>query len=186
MERVVQSNEPPIQYYIPHHPDNLTTKLRVVFNASSPTTTGPSLNDILMKGDVVEDVFETITRFRRHRFAFTTDIQKMYRQILVEASQRDLQRILWKVGSEEEIVTYRLKTVTYGMSNAPFLAIRTLQQLAKDEKTRFPLASEALLNDTYMDDIVSGAPDIETARRLQSELQDASAILRNGTSQVVF
>ncbi|GFR20939.1 DUF1758 domain-containing protein [Trichonephila clavata] len=59
------------------------------------------------------------------------------------------------------------------MSNAPFLAIRTLQQLAQDEKTRFPLASEALVNDTYMDDIVSGAPDIETARRLQSELQDA-------------
>ncbi|GFR31788.1 integrase catalytic domain-containing protein [Trichonephila clavata] len=81
--------------------------------------------------------------------------------------------MLWKVGPEEEIVTYRLKTVTYGMSNAPFLAIRTLQQLAQDEKTRFPLASEALLNDTYMDDIVSGAPDIETARRLQSELQDA-------------
>ncbi|GFR07920.1 reverse transcriptase domain-containing protein [Trichonephila clavata] len=90
-----------------------------------------------MKGDVVEDVFETITRFRRHRFAFTTDIQKMYRQILVEASQRDLQRILWKVGPEEEIVTYRLKTVTYGMSNAPFLAIRTLQQLAQDEKRDF-------------------------------------------------
>ncbi|GFR19161.1 DUF1758 domain-containing protein [Trichonephila clavata] len=101
------------------------------------------------------------------------NIQKMYRQILVEASQRDLQRILWMVGPEEEIVTYRLKTVTYGMSNAPFLAIRTLQQFAQDEKTRFHLASEALLNDTYMDDIVSGAPDIETARRLQSELQDA-------------
>ncbi|GFQ92997.1 integrase catalytic domain-containing protein, partial [Trichonephila clavata] len=97
----------------------------------------------------------------------------MYRQILVEGSQRDLQCILWKVGPEEEIVTYRLKTVTYGMSNAPFLAIRTLQQLAQDEKTRFLLASEALMNDTYMDDIVSGVPDIETARRLQSELQDA-------------
>ncbi|GFR29268.1 integrase catalytic domain-containing protein [Trichonephila clavata] len=97
----------------------------------------------------------------------------MYRQILVEASQRDLQHILWKVVPEEEIVTYRLKTVTYGMSNAPFLAVRTLQQLAQDGKTRFPLASEALLNDTYTDDIVSGAPDIETARRLQSELQDA-------------
>ncbi|GFQ70188.1 DUF1758 domain-containing protein [Trichonephila clavata] len=59
------------------------------------------------------------------------------------------------------------------MSSAPFPAIRTLQQLVQDKKTRFPLASEALLNDTYMDDIVSGAPDIETARRLQSELQDA-------------
>ncbi|GFW22741.1 DUF1758 domain-containing protein [Trichonephila clavipes] len=78
MERV-ECGEPPTQYYIPHHgilrPDKLTTKLRVVFNASSPTTTGASLNDILMKGDV-KDVFETITQFRRHQFTFTTDIQK--------------------------------------------------------------------------------------------------------------
>ncbi|GBL77118.1 hypothetical protein AVEN_97348-1 [Araneus ventricosus] len=128
LERVVESSEPLTQYYIPHHgvqrPDKLTTKLRVVFNASSPTTTGIGLNDILMKGDVIEDVFQTISRFRRHKFAFTTDIQKMYRQILIDPDQQDLQRIVWKMGPNAEVSAYRLKTVTYGMSNAPFLAIR--------------------------------------------------------------
>ncbi|GFX16737.1 integrase catalytic domain-containing protein [Trichonephila clavipes] len=177
LERVVESSEPPTHYYIPHHgvlrPEKLTTKLRIVFNGSSPTTTGISLNDILLKGEVKEDVFETISRFRRHKFAFTTDIQKMYRQILINPDQQDLQRIIWKHGLDAEILTYRLKTVTYGLSNAPFLAIRTLQQLAKDEKSRFPLASETLLYDTYMDDIVSGAPDLETAQQLQSQLKDA-------------
>ncbi|GFU59909.1 integrase catalytic domain-containing protein [Trichonephila clavipes] len=72
-----------------------------------------------------------------------------------------------------EILTYQLQTVTYGLSKAPLLALRTLQQLAKDEKSRFPLASETLLYDTYMDDIVSGAPDLETAQQLQSQLKDA-------------
>ncbi|GFV20595.1 uncharacterized protein TNCV_776411 [Trichonephila clavipes] len=76
-------------------------------------------------------------------------------------------------GLDAEILTYRLKTVTYGLSNAPFLAIRTLQQLAKDEKSRFPLASETLLYDMYMDDIVSGALDLETAQQLQLQLKDA-------------
>ncbi|GFW46993.1 integrase catalytic domain-containing protein [Trichonephila clavipes] len=151
LKRVVESSEPPTHYYIPHHgvlrPEKLTTKLRIVFNGSSPITTGISLNDILLKGEVKEDVFETISRFRRHKFAFTTDIQKMYRQILMNPDQQDLQRIIWKHGLDAEILTYRLKTVTYGLSNAPFLAIRTLQhtQLAKDEKSRFPLASETLL-----------------------------------------
>ncbi|GFV18639.1 integrase catalytic domain-containing protein [Trichonephila clavipes] len=97
----------------------------------------------------------------------------MYRQILINSDQLDLQRIIWKHGPDAEILTYREKTVTYGLSNAPFLAIRTLQQLAKDEKSRFPLASETLLYDTYMDDIVSGAPDLETAQQLQSQLKDA-------------
>ncbi|GFW18653.1 integrase catalytic domain-containing protein [Trichonephila clavipes] len=177
LERVVESSEPPAHYYILHHgvlhPEKLTTKLRIVFNGSSATTTGISLNDILLKGEVKEDVFETISRFRRHKFAFTTDIQKIYRQILINPDQQDLQRSIWKHGLDAEILKYRLKTVTYGLSNAPLLAIRTLQQLAKDEKSRFPLASETLLYDTYMDDIVSGAPDLETAQQLQSQLKDA-------------
>ncbi|GFX33078.1 DUF1758 domain-containing protein [Trichonephila clavipes] len=50
LERVVESSEPPTHYYISHHgvlrPEKLTTKLRIVFNCSSPTTTGISLNDI--------------------------------------------------------------------------------------------------------------------------------------------
>lgn len=41
-------------YYLPHHgvlrEQSTTTKLRVVFNASSPTETGSSLNDILHSG----------------------------------------------------------------------------------------------------------------------------------------
>ncbi|XP_071580676.1 uncharacterized protein [Temnothorax nylanderi] len=39
------------QYYLPHHgvlkPDSATTKLRVVFNGSSASTSGRSLNDIM-------------------------------------------------------------------------------------------------------------------------------------------
>ncbi|GFS85442.1 DUF1758 domain-containing protein [Trichonephila clavipes] len=48
-------------YYIPHHgvfrPDKTTTKLRVVFNGSASTTSGLSLNDLLLKGEVKEDTF---------------------------------------------------------------------------------------------------------------------------------
>lgn len=38
-------------YYLPHHavmkPDRVTTKLRVVYNASSPSSNKKSLNDVL-------------------------------------------------------------------------------------------------------------------------------------------
>ncbi|GBM39540.1 hypothetical protein AVEN_52899-1 [Araneus ventricosus] len=85
-------------YYLPHHgvfrPEITTKKLRVVFNASSPTTSGSRLNDHLLKGLVKEDIFEILTRFRKHKFAFTVDIQKMYRQILIDPAQHDLLRII--------------------------------------------------------------------------------------------
>ncbi|GBM31744.1 hypothetical protein AVEN_45657-1 [Araneus ventricosus] len=167
-------------FYLPHHgvfqPEK-TTKLRVVFNASSPTTSGSSLNDHLLKGIVKEDIFEIMTRFRKHKFAFTVVIQKMYCQILIDPAQRDLLRIIWKDREDADPVEFRLKKVTYGTASAPFLAIRTLKQLALDESSRCILASDVILQDMYMDDIVSGASgDLDTAKKLQSQL----CIIKNG------
>ncbi|XP_024868250.1 uncharacterized protein LOC112452343 [Temnothorax curvispinosus] len=87
------------QYYMPHHcvikESSATTKLRVVFNASSKTTSGISLNNALMAGPVLQqDLFSILLRFRRFIFVMTADIAKMYRQVLVEEDQVALQRIV--------------------------------------------------------------------------------------------
>jgi len=76
----------------------------------------------------------------------------MYRQILVHPENRNLQWILWRHNAAEEVREFRLKTVTYGLACAPFLAIRTLRQLADDEGSQFPLGAVALRRDTYVDD----------------------------------
>ena len=51
---LVEESESEITYYMPHHgvyrPDKSSTRHRVVFNASPPTTSNLSLNDILLKG----------------------------------------------------------------------------------------------------------------------------------------
>lgn len=73
----------------------------------------------------------------------------MYRQIQIHADDRDLQRILW-YNFSEEIQEYRLNTVTYGLACAPFLAMRTLKQLADDEEARFPRGADVLRQDVYM------------------------------------
>ncbi|XP_055941878.1 uncharacterized protein LOC129971925 [Argiope bruennichi] len=161
-------------YYLPDHgvykPENSTTKLRVVFNASAPSTSGQSLNDLLLAGAVKENIFEIMTRFRTYKYAFTADIKKMYRQILIDESQRNLLKILWKDNMNQSPTTYRLNTVTYGTKSAPFLAIRCLKQLALDEAKKFPLASQVTLTEVYMDDFVSGAATLEAAQELQRQL----------------
>ncbi|XP_015916574.1 uncharacterized protein [Parasteatoda tepidariorum] len=101
MEKVVEDVSPSLSYYMPHHgifrPKKTSTKLRVVFNASTPTSAGQSLNDILLTGEARENVFDLIVRFQKHKIALTADIRKMFRQILIYPSQRDLLRILWKI-----------------------------------------------------------------------------------------
>ncbi|XP_043862640.1 uncharacterized protein LOC122756616 [Drosophila santomea] len=73
-------------FYLPHHavfkPDSTTTKVRVVFNASNPSSNGNSLNDILHAGPVLQsDLTIQILKWRFFKYVFNADITKMYRQI---------------------------------------------------------------------------------------------------------
>ncbi|XP_043256445.1 uncharacterized protein LOC122399668 [Colletes gigas] len=80
-----------------------------------------------------DDLYSILLRFRCHSYVLTADIEKMYRQIVVHPQDRKYQRILWRDNPQAPIDTYELNTVTYGTSAAPFLAIQSLQQLAKGE-----------------------------------------------------
>ncbi|GBM40967.1 hypothetical protein AVEN_250296-1 [Araneus ventricosus] len=162
MEEITNCNHSNGGYFLPHQgvlrPSSITTKFRVVFDASAKTTNGFSLNDLLCAGGVLQDdLFSILIRFRKHQYAFTEDISEMFRQIEINPSQRKYLKILWKERPEENIKVFALKAVTYGTTSAPFLATRTLQELAKDERENFPIASKVLLEDFYMDDCLSGA-----------------------------
>ncbi|GFS92644.1 integrase catalytic domain-containing protein [Trichonephila clavipes] len=182
MEEIKNETLDKINYYIPHHsvykPEKTSTPLRVVFDASAKTTSGFSLNSILLNGGIIQqDLFSIVSRFRKHEYAFSADIKKMYRQILVDPNQRDLQRIMWKTSADAPVKTYKLATVTYGTVSAPFLATRTLRALADEEKAEFPDAADVICNDSYMDDILSGESTLEGAKNLQTRL---SQLLQRG------
>lgn len=95
----VTNDDSKISYYMPHHgvikETSVTTKLRVVFDASALTTTGISLNNIQMVGPTIQqDLLALLIRFRKHNYVIASDIEKMYRMVEVDMSQRSLQRIL--------------------------------------------------------------------------------------------
>ncbi|GFR23294.1 integrase catalytic domain-containing protein [Trichonephila clavata] len=170
-----KEEEPGLHYNIPHpamiRSESKTTKLRVVFDASCKSSNGNTLNDILLKGGIIPpDLFDILLRFRKYVVAFSSDVKKMFRQIKVQEHQQNIFRILWRLSPEEDIVSYRLKTVTYGTKPAPHLATRCLLQLAHEGKNKYPLSASVILNSTYMADILSGAEDITTAREMQRQL----------------
>lgn len=176
MEVVPETEKMNRAYYLPHHAvlraSSLTTKLRVVFDGSAKPVDGNSLNDELLIGPPLQqDIRDLVTRWRQHKYCLVADIQHMYRQILISKQDTDYQRILWRESSEEPIREYRLLTVTYGSSCAPYLAIRTLHQLAEDERGEFPEA-ELLKTDLYMDDLMTGSSTEEDTQRLQRRLTE--------------
>lgn len=187
--------EPPYHntncYYIPHHA--VTTKFRVVFNASAPTSTGVSLNDIQLVGPTLQDSLSSILlRFRRYRVAITADIEKMFRQVLVTPEHRDYQRIIWRESPADDIRVYRLKTITYGMACSPYNAVRTLQQCAYDnygevpDKRQAALARDAIQSSFYVDDFLTSCESVteavELARNVDIILSAGKFTLRKWNS----
>lgn len=182
MEKVENMNLDKISYYMPHHgvlkADSLSTKLRVVFDASAPTTTGYSLNNLQYVGPTIQNgLFSILLRFRQHKYVICADIAKMYRQVLINPEQRSLQRILWRESSDLPLNTYEMKTVTYGTTAGSFLAIRCLFHLAEENKKLYPKIANIIKTDFYVDDLLSGANTIDEASQL---CRDLTEILKQG------
>lgn len=161
--------------YLPHHAvvkeSSTSTKLRVVFDGSRKTTTGTALNEILLVGPTIQRPLVTI--FINWRFlsaAWMADVQKMYLQVQVDERDIEYQRIVWRDHPSDPIADYALTRLTFGTSSAPFLAIRAVTQLAETHRDKYPEAAEVILKDAYVDDVLSGGDDVETAKRLQREV----------------
>ncbi|XP_018396277.1 PREDICTED: uncharacterized protein LOC108774625 [Cyphomyrmex costatus] len=103
----------------------------------------------------------------------TADIKMMFRQIWIAEEDRDLQRIIWRYDHAESMQVYSLNTVTYGTTCAPFLAMRCLRHLATQQEARTrKAAAAALLQDFYMDDVLTGGHTLKQAIKLRSELSE--------------
>lgn len=163
-------------YYIPHHAvfkNSSTTKLRTVYNASQKTTNGMGLNEQLAIGKISQaSILDLILKGRQYKIAIIGDIEKMYKMIKLDKEQQHLQMILWREKSKEKIKVYKITRVMFGLAPSPYLAIRTLKELAKLIEKTYPIASKAIRKNFYVDDYNGGANTIEEAKHIYVELKN--------------
>ena len=168
-------------YYMPHHAifkNSVTTKCRVVFDASVKTDSGLSLNDVQFCGPTLQrDIFDILINFRQYKYVMTADVSKMYRQILIHNDIKKYHRIFWRFNPDESLKCFELQTVTYGTASAPYLAVRCLLQLAYDHEMQYPVASDIIKNNFYMDDCLAGADSVDELLNIQ---RDVTKILSSG------
>ncbi len=164
----------PNTYYLPVHAvikdSSTTTKVRAVFDASARSTSGVSLNDQLLPGpSLYPPLPDVLTRFRCHNVAVTADISKMFREILLNPEERDWHRFLVRT-KDGLIKDSRMKRLTFGVKSSPFLASQVLREHATAHLSSHPIAANTVLNDFYVDDVLTGAPNVEDALHLQQQL----------------
>ncbi|KAL4125832.1 hypothetical protein QTP88_010072 [Uroleucon formosanum] len=142
-----------------------------------------SLNRALHPGPKLQtDIVNILIRFRLFRHAFTADIFKMYRQILILPEFRVYQHILWRDSPLDQLIDYELNTVTYGVNCTPFLALRVLRAIADNDGESFPRVRDAICHQTYVDDICYGADTIAVQSELNSVLARSGVELRKWSS----
>ncbi|CAK1599242.1 unnamed protein product [Parnassius mnemosyne] len=167
--------------YLPHHAvvreDKTTTKVRIVFDASCKGKNGRSLNDDLLVGPRLQpELRHILLRWRAHPVCFVADIKQMYRQVRVdEKDASKYQRLLWRPSQNKEVKVFMMTRVTFGVSSAPYLAVKSLQQVAKDEGQNYELAACRVLNDFYMDDFMSGCENESQAVEIYKQVSELLA-----------
>lgn len=96
----------------------------------------------------------------------------MFTQIFLKDEYRNFHKILWRNDFNEEYKIYALCTVKYGSANAPFLAVRSLIELANRSISKFVKASDIIKRDFYMDDILTECDSKEELIRLKQEVSE--------------
>ena len=172
-------------HYLPHHAvvrrDKETTKIRVVYDASARST-GPSLNDCLYPGPKFnQKILDILLRFRSHLIPLTADIEKAFLMVSIAEQDRDVLRFLWfdnVLLEKPATIELRFARVVFGVSASPFLLNATVKHHLEKYLDTHSETVTAILQSIYVDDIVFGAEDEESAYKLYRESKE---ILRNGS-----
>ena len=172
-------------YFLPHRavydPARVSTKCRIVLDASAKTATGLSLNDNLLPGPPLQQSIAAVEmRFRSRKIALIGDVAKMFLQIEMDPVDRPYLRFLWRDPDDPNPTTkvYQFRTLIFGSTDAPFQAISCLQRLVQNRLLEAGLttferrACDTILKDTYVDDVTTGGDSVEDAFHMYRELSN--------------
>ncbi|GFW10954.1 integrase catalytic domain-containing protein [Trichonephila clavipes] len=149
--------------------ESLTTKLRLVFDASAHEEKQLSLNDCLFHGvNLNPNILDLLISFRSNKIAVLADVEKAFLQISLAPKDRDVVRFLIDDG-ENGVQVYRFNRVLFGVNASPFLLAATIKTHIGKYMEKYPDTVRTLDHCFYVDDLVTGEDDAKSAFDLSSK-----------------
>ncbi|XP_070494609.1 uncharacterized protein [Chironomus tepperi] len=138
-------------------------KFRIVYDASSKYE-GVSLNDKLLKGpDLLIDLIKPLLRMRMNQIAFTADVQQMFHRMRVCTRDQQCQRILFRENTQQKVKTLILDVMAFGPNCSPFVSQFVKNWNATNWSLKYPEAAHTIINQMYMDDVITSEPTVTEA-----------------------
>ena len=148
-------------HYLPHRhvkKESITTPIRIVYDCSCrESANSVSLNDCLQIGPpFLNNLCTILLRFRDHRYALSTDIEKAFLHVQLHKDDRNFTRFLWPIQPgkpDSKLQVYHFAVVPFGSCSSPFMLAAVLNLHLS--KTTSPVANDMKQN-IYVDNILSG------------------------------
>ena len=144
-----------------------------VVDASIPTSSGLSLNDILAKGkNNMNQLLQIFLRWRIRNYGYHTDFQNMYNRVGLKTEHWCYQLYYFHEDLDPCIEPLRkvFKTLIYGVKSSGNQAERAIRETANLQKVEYPRECEVINNDTYVDDCISGENSSDDRNRVTDNL----------------
>ena len=159
--------------FLPHRAviktqEQVTTKVRPVFNASLRVNGNPSLNDASYKGpNLLNEISSLVLRFRSNKYVLLSDIKQAFLNIFLKTDQdRNRFCFFWQ-DDQGNLITYRYATLAFGFTMSPF----ALNYVVKNHVMGYPedSCSKFLMNNMYVDNLVITGNNLDDLRSIYSE-----------------
>ena len=163
------AHEPPNTWYLPVlgvTSQKKPGKVRLVLDAAAKSG-GKCLNDFLMQGpDNMNSLTGILLRWREKKIGLCADVRAMFSQILMAAEDKPSLRFLWRGDRREgHFDVYESPVLIFGAKSSPSIASYCFKRTA-DELAETQDVFTAMNEDTYVDDVITGADDENAAIQL--------------------
>ena len=167
---VVEEAEQPAtgkEFYLPHRAvmreSAESTKIRIVYDASTKTDTQPSLNECLEIGPPLQNqLFKVLVRGRFHPVVLAGDICKAFLQVRIRPEDRDVLRFHWlKEKNPQHVCTLRFTRALFGLVSSPFLLAGVLKHHLDTCREKYPKRVPEIEQELYVDDLLIGGTTVQ-------------------------
>jgi hypothetical protein len=143
---------------------------RIVFDGRAKYF-NKSLNDAIYPGpNLANELVVVMLRFRHKEIAICSDISEMFLNILLDPQDRVYHRFLFRPERKGEVEQYEFQRHTFGNCGSPCVANFVIRYHAQKKGADLPLAAEALLKSTLMDDTLCSVRTPEEGKELVRQL----------------
>ena len=97
----------------------------------------------------------------------------MYNTIKLDPADWCYQRYIWSENLDPNKIPQEkiIKTLIYGVRSSGNQAEYGLRKVAEMSNMQFPKVCEVIKDDTFVDDVVTGTPDISSSHKLSDDLE---------------